>query len=392
MKVVAIGVGQCGCNIADEFYSINNYSKSFFGRKIEILTEAFAINTDETDLTTLRHIPRDRNHRIVMGLSKTFGHGVGKVNTVGAELMKEITPVVIDDVLCSKKFYESDAIIVIASSAGGTGSGSIGYLVRELKDRIEKPVYAIIVLPFAYEENAEISYAVLNTATCINTVNQYADAVFLLDNERFGRGGTSLANNLQMINQQMVKNFFDLFCAGEEHHREFIGSKVIDAGDIVQSLQGISTIGRGEIALSTFHRWNKEDYREATKASSSLVGAYNQALNNLSLRINTEDARTMLAIVSSPKDVITMSALAEISNSLQSRSPKAVIRIGDYPRRDKEVSVSVVFSTITASDRMENLFVRAEDLIKRKKALEDETDNKIRKLYDLGAEIPILDR
>ena len=57
MKIVAIGVGQCGCNIADEFYAINNYSKSFFGRRIEIVTDVFAINTDETDLSSLRHIP-----------------------------------------------------------------------------------------------------------------------------------------------------------------------------------------------------------------------------------------------------------------------------------------------------------------------------------------------
>lgn len=390
MKVIAIGIGQCGCNIADEFYTINKYSKSFFGGRIEILTEAFAINSDETDLTSLRHIPKDRNHRIIMGITKTFGHGVGKVNTEGTKLMKEITPVVIDDVLCSEKFHESDAIVVIASSAGGTGSGSIGYLVRELKDRVEKPVYAIIVLPFAYEEKAEISYAVLNTATCVNTVSQYADAVFLLDNERFGRGGTSLGNNLQMINQQMVKNFFDLFCAGEEHHRKLIGSKVIDAGDIMQSLHGISTIGRGEIALSTFHRWKKEDYREAAKASNSLVGAYNQALNNLSLRIKMEDARTILAMVCAPKDVITMSAMAEISNSLQERSPQAVIRMGDYPRRGKEVSVSVVLSNVIASDRVANFFVRAEHLIKIQKDVEKENEVKIGQLYSLGSELPTL--
>jgi cell division GTPase FtsZ len=391
MKVIAIGIGQCGCNIADEFYTINKYSKSFFGGRIEILTEAFAINTDETDLTSLRHIPRDRNHRIIMGITKTFGHGVGKINAEGTKLMKEITPVVIDDILCSEKFHESDAIVIIASSAGGTGSGSIGYLVRELKDRVEKPVYAIIVLPFAYEEKAEISYAVLNTATCVNTVSQYADAVFLLDNERFGRGGTSLGNNLQMINLQMVKNFFDLFCAGEEHHRKFIGSKVIDAGDIMQSLHGISTIGRGEISLSTFHRWKKEDYREAAKASNSLVGAYNQALNNLSLRIKMEDARTILAMVCAPKDVITMSAMAEISNSLQERSPQAVVRIGDYPRRGKEVSVSIVLSNVTASDRVANFFVRAEHLIEKQKSIEKEIEVKIGQLYGLASGLPILE-
>jgi len=96
-------------------------------------------------------------------------------------------------------------------------------------------------------------------------------------------------------------------------------------------------------------------------------------------------------MVCSPKDVITMSAMAEISNSLQARSPKAVIRMGDYPRRDKEVSVSIVLSTVIASDRVENLFVRAEDLVKRKKALEVETDDRLQKLYDLGSKIPILE-
>ena len=392
MKIVAIGIGQCGCNIADEFYSINNYSKSFLGRRIEILTEAFAINTDGTDLAALRHIPRDRRHRITMGTARTFGHGVGKVNIEGAKLIKEITPVVIDDVLGSNKFYESDAVVVIASGAGGTGSGAIGWLVKGLKDRIERPIYAIIVLPFAYEEKAEISYAVVNTATCLKTVNQYADAVFLLDNERFGRGGISLAQNFKMVNEQMVKNFFDLFCAGEEKTRKYVGSKVVDAGDIKQSLRGISTIGRGEIALSTFYPWKKDDYREATKASTSLAGALGQAINNLCLRINMEDARTILALACAPKDVITMSALAEISNSLEERSPQSVVRIGDYPRRGTEVSITLILSMLTAVERMENLFVRAEDLLRKQQEIEKEAELKIRQMYGKGAEIPTLDQ
>ena len=363
MKIVAVGIGQCGCNIADEFYAVNNYSSSFIGRRIEILTDAFAINTDATDLSSLRHIPNDRRHRIAIGMSRTFGHGVGKVNIEGARLMKDITPVVIDDILGSNKFYESDAVVVIASGAGGTGSGGVGWLVRELKERLEKPIYAIIVLPFAYEEKAEISFAVVNTATCLKTVNQYADAVFLLDNERFGRGGISLAKNFKVINEQMVKNFFDLFCAGEEKAQRYVGSKVVDAGDIKESLEGISTIGRGEIALPTFYRWRKDHFREAARAGVGLAAALSQAINNLCLRIDMEDARTVLALVCAPKDVITMSALAEISNSIEQRSPRSVVRIGDYPRRGKEISITVILSTLTAVQRMESLFVRAEDLL-----------------------------
>ena len=81
MKVIAVGIGQCGCNIADEFYSINGYAKSFFGRRIEILLDAFAVNTDETDLAGLKHIPQDKRHRMVMGITHICSDSLGtKVN------------------------------------------------------------------------------------------------------------------------------------------------------------------------------------------------------------------------------------------------------------------------------------------------------------------------
>ena len=145
MKLTAIGFGQCGCNITDEFYAINNYSKSFLNRRIEILTDAFAVNTDEADLGSFRHIPRDKRHRILIGGMTTFGHGVGKINVDAAKIIKESHSVVTDAILKSKKFHESDAIVTIASGGGGTGSGTIGWITKELKERVEKPIYAIVV-------------------------------------------------------------------------------------------------------------------------------------------------------------------------------------------------------------------------------------------------------
>ena len=76
MKLAVIGLGQCGGNIADQFYSVNNYARSILNRRIEILTDAFAINTDGTDLGGFKNIPRDINHRILIGSISTFGHGV----------------------------------------------------------------------------------------------------------------------------------------------------------------------------------------------------------------------------------------------------------------------------------------------------------------------------
>ena len=259
MKIVVVGFGQCGCNIADEFYAINNYAKSIFNRRIEILTDAFAVNTDEADLGSFSHIPKDKLHRILIGAMKTFGHGVGKINVDAAQIIKDSHSVVTDTILKSEKFHEADAIMAIASGGGGTGSGTVGWAIKELKERVDKPVYAIVVLPFGYEEMGDTSYAVMNTSTCLNTVNRYADAVFLLDNERFRKTESSLAQNYKMINREMVMDFYDLCCAGEEWKQKYVGSKVIDAGDIKQSLDGLSTIGRGEIDIPISYRWRKQN-------------------------------------------------------------------------------------------------------------------------------------
>lgn len=390
MKIAVIGIGQCGSNIADKFYAINNYAKSFFGRRLEILVDAFAINTDETDLAGIGHIPKDKHHRIVVGAARTFGHGVGKINLEGARIIKGTHALIGDTVLSCRKFHESDAIVVSASAAGGTGSGGIGLMVKMLKERIEKPVYAIVVLPFAYEEKGDNSCALVNTATCLKTVNEYADAVFLLDNERFARADMGLSSNLQLINEQMVRNFFDLFCAGEEKKRKFIGSKVMDAGDIKATLEDICTVGRGEVNLSTFYPWSKDSYKEASKRSIGIAGAVNQAINNFGLRVNIEDARRILVLVTAPKEAITLNAMEETYDFLQERSPKAVIRMGDYPRRGKEISVTVIASKITAVPRMENLFLRAEHMIKQRQEIEKEAEQQIQTMHLTGANIPSL--
>jgi len=391
MKIVAIGIGQCGCNVADDFYAINKYARSFFTRRIEILTDAFAINTAKADLEGFKYIPKDKRHRILIGEMRTLGHGVGKVNTEAAKIVKDNCSVITDQVLKSKKFYESDAVVVIASGGGGTGSGMIGWVVKELKQRmLTKPVYAVIVLPFGYEEKGEVSFALVNTAKCLKSVNQYADAVFLLDNERFAQRQEGLSENMKMINRAMVMNFYDLFCAGEEKVRKHIGVKVVDAGDIKQSLEGITTIGRGEINLSTFYRLHKESFREKTKEGLAIAGALDQAINNLCLTSDLEQARKILCLICAPRDIITLGAISEITTLLQERSPLAEIRQGDYPRRSKEISVTLVVSKLTESERMESLYDRAEELEKKKEVIDKESEEKIKEMHGHSQRIPDL--
>jgi cell division GTPase FtsZ len=69
MKLTVVGFGQCGGRIADEFARLNGRARS--QRGLEIITGAYAVNTDLADLSGLRSIRSDHEHRIVIGNKKT---------------------------------------------------------------------------------------------------------------------------------------------------------------------------------------------------------------------------------------------------------------------------------------------------------------------------------
>ena len=214
MKLVVIGLGQCGGRIADEFSRLNKRAAS--RRGIEIVTGTFAVNTDAADLSGLTSIKRDYQHRILIGGRKTGGHGVGKVNEMGAEIARADADKVIDAIRTTRHFYETDAFLLIAGAGGGTGSGSLPVMIQHVKRRYsDKPVYAAVVLPFEHEEQTE-ERTVYNTATCLKSTYAVADAVFLIDNQRYIRKDSSLRNNLDKINALIAEPFYGVLCAGEE--------------------------------------------------------------------------------------------------------------------------------------------------------------------------------
>jgi cell division GTPase FtsZ len=183
MKLVVIGLGQCGSKIADECARLN--ARACGQRGIEIVTGAFAINTDVADLSGLSKIKPDYQHRILIGGRRTGGHGVGKINELGAEVAREDADKVVDAMRSAKRFFETDAFFVIAGAAGGTGSGATPIMIQHIKARYgDKPVYALVVLPFEHEEETEVR-TIYNTATCLKSVYPVADAVFLVDNQRY---------------------------------------------------------------------------------------------------------------------------------------------------------------------------------------------------------------
>ncbi len=389
MKLLVIGCGQCGGRIADEFFRLN--IRAHEERGMEIVTESFAVNTDMADLAGLTCIKRNFQHRIVIGNQRTSGHGVGKINELGAEIAKEEGDKILEVIRESERLQDTDAFLLAASSAGGTGSGAISVLTQMIKTYYpEKPVYNLIVLPFKYEEMTE-DRIIFNTGTCLKSAYLVADAVFLVDNQRFVKKSLSLSHNLNKINSMVVEPFYNLLCAGEEQKPEYIGSKVLDAGDIIQTLSGWTAIGYGSVRKPMFRIFEHEDgdFRDRATQSQEEIRAMSLALNELSLKCNPTDAHRALYLVCAPPEKMNMELISQLSNALKNVAKEAIIRSGDYPRRKRALDITIVLSELRDVGRINDFFTKVILYIstkKKQKGIESEHA----RLEDAFKDIPTL--
>ena len=358
MRLLVIGCGQCGGRVADAFAELRGRAR--LQRGIDIISGCFAVNTDVADLTGLRFIRHDYQHRIVIGGRRTGGHGVGKINQLGAEVAKEDGDKVIEALRTAGQFAEPDAFLLIAGAAGGTGSGAISVLTQQLKERYpEKAVYNLIVLPFKHEEMTE-ERTIHNTATCLKSAYLVADAVFLADNERFSRKRLSLKNNLSRINSILVQPFYNLLCAGEENKPEYIGSRVLDAGDIIQTLAGWTAIGYGTVStpLIRFCSKDNSDFRKKAVGEQVELQAMNSAINELSLQCDPRDANRALYLLCASAEKMNINLVKELNTALQRVAPQAVIRSGDYPRGKRSLEITVILSELISVRKVTDYFTK----------------------------------
>jgi cell division GTPase FtsZ len=389
MKIVVIGFGQCGGRIADEFARLDKRARH--ERGIEIVTSALAVNTDAADLSGLDNISADYQHRILIGARKTGGHGVGKINEFALEMIREDVDKIFDAIRSSSHLRESDAFLLVAGAAGGTGSGTTGFATQQIKERYgDKPVYNLIVLPFEHEETTE-ERIIYNTATCLKTARSMADAVILVDNQRYMIKDFSLRANVGRINTLVVEPFYNLLCAGEEKRSKHIGTRILDAGDILQTLVGWTAVGYGQSAAPRIRLPFGGSRNFLTKSTESHRGieAMDLALSELSIMCNPVDTSRALYLLSAPANEMGMDMVKELGDSLRSFVPNAIIRNGDYPR-GAGVDVTVILSGLSDIVKVKEYYDKSVSFI-----TEAETKRKLAQLRwsevdEAGKNIPAL--
>ncbi len=395
MKLVVVGTGQGGSNIADEFVALgqwvwnNRRVRIFTGTESDPLAKGvFAVNLGAGDLYGLEHIPQTDDHTILLGTTDEFrGRGAGKVNADGAEQARRDSRKIVSTIRDHGDVYSADAIMVIATTAGGTGSGSVGVIVDVLKEEFKKPVYAMLVLPF--ENQYDEPDSVINTATCLKKVleNSKADAVFLVDNQKFARKQDAMGVNFATINRKIADSFMDILCVGEETDRRFIG-EVLDANDVIRILKGPTVIGVSHAAVpmnrkprsgGLFGRIRNGDRTQqhfsVSKAQIERAQTVvTQALAELSLDCEyyedgkvLYDAQHVLGLFSGPANEATEEIVEMMDNTFAELVPGAGRRKGTYPGRTSDtISVTAIVANIgegKAMDRIEWFYREAANMM-----------------------------
>lgn len=359
MRILVIGLGRCGSRLADEFCRLN--VRAGRERGVEVVTGAFAVSTDTSDMVDLECVKADYRHRMLIGTERMRGAGLNGDNVLGADIMQSEASNVIEEIRLVKQFYSTDAILVIAGASGGMGSGGLPVLVQKIKQRFpDKRVYAMVVLPFRQEETQDPK-AVANTAICLKSTAPVADAVILVDNERYHEGDSSELD-YAAINAAVVLPYFNILCAGAEKRKKHIGGKLLDAGDIIQTLKGWTVVGSGrtKLPMGMSAIFTGASTRKGGQSNFG-VRAMDEALGEVAFICKPADATSALYLVTAPGVAIDIQLVKNLGAYLKNAVPDATIRSGDYPVGRGMMEVTVILSDLRDIARVRDLYNRTSD-------------------------------
>jgi cell division GTPase FtsZ len=218
-----------------------------------------------------------------------------------------------------------------------------------------------------------------------------ADAVFLVDNQRFVRKDSSIKGNLAKINTMIAEPFYNMLCAGEEKKPKYIASKVLDAGDIIQTLVGWTVIGYGKSEIPLFRLLRQSgDFRKKGGETLKGIQTMDEAISELSLKCNPVDSKRALYLISAPAKEMNMDMVKALGDYMRDVAPEALIRNGDYPRERGLMDVTVILSELSDVEKVRSYYARSTELIPVLKKRQEETETKLRAIEDTSKDIPSL--
>jgi cell division protein FtsZ len=222
-SIMAVGIGGAGCNII----SWVKQEGVTGGRLISVNTDANHLAVSEAD------------RRILIGEKTCKGLGCGGYPKIGEQAMHESIQEVFGEVA------KSNILFLVAGLGGGTGTGGIVELARELHKRFENdPVPRLVIgvatLPFQIE-TARMGAA----KAAIQHLKQYCDTVVIIDNDRLNHlaGGLPFQEALGVANTtigKFVKGVTETITTASLINLDYADLRAIMRGS------GLASIGLGQ--------------------------------------------------------------------------------------------------------------------------------------------------
>ncbi len=332
MKAALIGIGQAGGRVAEAIRDADR--EAGYGAVRGVL----AVNTARPDLQGLEV------ETMLIGQDRVSGHGVGADNELGASIMQaDVGEVVagLDGIVKP----ETDTILLIAGLGGGTGSGGMPVLARELRRLYDKPVYSMGILPgrnegAIYQKNAGQS---------LQTIARESDALLLLENDAWHQSGESVSGAFEAINDRIARRITLLLAAGEAV--EGVGESVVDSSEV------INTLRPGQMAAIGYAAADAAE--EAGENVNVITSTARRALLTDMSVPETTTAKAALVIVAGDPDRLSRKGVEKARKFVEAETGSMEVRGGDFPLPGERIAVIVLLSGIASSKRLESFMERA---------------------------------
>ncbi|MEA1984554.1 MAG: cell division protein FtsZ [Euryarchaeota archaeon] len=350
LNILIVGNGQCGNRILDAinkeaFGGKGKLAKFYSKQKYKSRVETIAINTAVNDLKELKYTKaKDRMHIPHL-------HGVGANRNVGKQVFAENHSHILRQIEERGNF---DVAFVITSASGGTGSSFTPPLIKEIKQRHEFPVYAIVVLPFREEGSLYLQ----NTAFCLKDIRETGvDGIILADNQFLKQLGGDVESAYNSINDMIAKRILFLLDALDSEMM-----MVTDLGDFKTVMSG----GAGLATIGYYQAEKDEPIRTTIQKALSPAGLL------FSTDVYEEASRSMI-IIRGDKSYLSIDEISaeveKLSTSVGHVFKGIIVRKGERPQ-----VLSVL--TLESASELENLYAVAVD------AINEEREKKVRVVED----------
>ena len=403
MQLTVCGIGGAGCRIADRLTA----AEASGGRSF--LVDSVALDTDRETLSGLTEIPPEA--RQLYGALEADGTGVDGDRERGARCVddeeNELARLVSEAVSS-----QTDGILFCVGLGGASGATAIPPLATELRRIYDCPIYAIGVLPAdgdaagstatgksagsaarsgsaatdestatagsAGSDDTDIPATALweaNAGIAIDELISVTDSLLVFDNGLWLQSDETVTEPSvrRRLNELLATRLAALFAAGESDHAGQVAESVVDASELINTLEagGIVSLGyavqaierptESRFGLGLFMQETDIDDITAIKAVETTVRR--AVRGKLTAAVDHDSVGRGLLVVGGPPDWLNRRAIADARSWLAQETGSVEIRGGDMPEAEgDEIVVIALLADVGSCPRVTALRAAADSV------------------------------